>query len=139
MGVGQGVTIEAMSGVVSTDVGTRFLEALGRRDYDTLGSCFAPAATLCAIVPPGLREDDGREAIVTRFRLWTESIDDYEVLAADATPCADVLRLRWEVGGLDPNFEGEGRSSFEQTAYAEIEGDVISAMRLACSSRRPSP
>jgi hypothetical protein len=128
-----------MSGVVSTDVGARFLDALGRRDYETLGSCFAPEATLRAIVPPGPREDDGRDAIVRRFRLWTEEIDDYEVLSADAALCADVLRLRWELGGLDPNFEGDRRSIFEQTAYAEFADGLIAAMRLACSGRRPAP
>ena len=52
-----------------TDVGTRFLEALSSRDYDALGACFAADGTLRGIVPPGLREADGREAIVARFRL----------------------------------------------------------------------
>ena len=86
-----------------------------------------------------MREDDGREAIVRRFRRWTEEIDDYEVLAADATPFADLLRLRWEVGGLEPNFDGGGRSIFEQTAYAELDDGVIAAMRLACTGHRPAP
>ena len=128
-----------MTEVTSTDVGTRFLDALGRRDYDALGRCFAAEATLRSILPPGLREDDGRDAIVRRFRLWTEEIEDYEVLAADAAPCADLLRLQWELGGLDPNFDGEGRSIFDQTAYAEVEGGLIGVMRLACSGRRPAP
>ena len=136
---GSRVTIRRMSGVVSTDVGARFLDALGRRDYDALGRCFTHEATLRSIVPPGLREDDGREAIVRRFRRWTEEIDDYEVLAADATPCADLLRLCWEVGGFNPNFDGDGRSIFEQTAYAELDDGVIAAMRLACSGLRPAP
>ena len=127
-----------MIDVASTDVGTRFLEALGRRDYDTLGRCFAPEATLRAIVPPGLREDDGRDAIVARFRLWTQDIDDFEVLDAAATPCADLLRLRWALSGFDPSYDGDGRSTFEQTAYAELDEGLIAAMRLACSGRRPA-
>ena len=127
-----------MAVTVSTDVGDRFLAALERRDYDALGSCFCSRATMRAIVPPGFREDDGREAIVRRFRLWTEKIEEYEVLAADASPCADVLRLRWEIGGLNPNCDGEGRSSFEQSAYVELDGDAIAVMRLACSGPRPA-
>ena len=111
-----------MSGVASTDVGAPVpRRALGAATTRPSARCFAPEATLRAIVPPGPREDDGRDAIVRRFRLWTEEIDEYEVLAADAAPCADVLRLRWELGGLDPNFEGDGRSIFEQTAYAELD------------------
>ena len=127
-----------MSGVVSIDIGTRFLEALERRDYEALGSCFAPEATLRAIVPPGLREADGREAIVARFRRWTEEVDDYEVLDAAASPYADLLRIRWVVSGLDRSSAGEARSTFEQTAYAELDDGVIAAMRLACSGWRPA-
>ena len=109
--------------VIATDVGTRFLEALRRRDYDALGSGFAPAATLWSIVPPGLREDDGPDAIVARFRRWTEEIDEYEVLEAEATPCADVLRLRWAIRGVDPgaSVPDPRPSMFEQTAYERLQ------------------
>jgi len=118
-----------MSGVVSIDVGTRFLEALERRDYDALGECFSPGATLRAIVPPGPREDDGRDAIVARFRRWTEDIDDFEVLEASAAPCADVLRLQWAVSGVESGRGG--RTTYEQTAYAELDDGLITVMRLA--------
>jgi ketosteroid isomerase-like protein len=128
-----------MSGVVSTDVGTRFLEALERRDYDALGACLAPDATLRSILPPGLREDDGRDAIVRRFRAWTQDIDEYEFVAAAVEPCSDVLRLSWALEGLDPHYDGDGRSMFEQTAYAEVDDGLIAAMRLACTGRRPAP
>lgn len=127
-----------MSGVVSTDVGARFLEALERRDYEALGCCFSSEATLRSIVPPGLREDDGRDAIAARFRLWTEGIDGFEVLQAASEPYADMLRLCWAVTGFDPNFHGGARATFEQTAYAELDDGLITAMRLACSGRRPA-
>ncbi len=123
---------------VSTGVGERFLEALGRRDYDGIAACFARDATLRAIVPPGLREDDGPEAIVQRFRIWTEAIDDFELVGSEAAPFADLLRLRWAVRGLDPSQAGEGPTTFEQTAYAEVADGVITKMRLACSGDRPA-
>jgi SnoaL-like domain len=128
-----------MTGVVSIDIGTRLLDALERRDYEALGSCFAPGATLRSIVPPGLREDNGRKAIVARFRRWTDDIDEYELLDAETTPYADLLRIRWAVSGLVSSHDGERRSTFEQTAYAEVDGGVIAAMRLACSGHRPAP
>jgi hypothetical protein len=127
-------TVEA----VSTGVGERFLEALGRRDYDGIAACFARHATLRAIVPPGLREDEGPEAIVQRFRIWTEEIDNFELVGAEATPFADLLRLRWSVRGLDPSAAGERPTTFEQTAYAEVADGVITKMRLACSGDRPA-
>jgi len=120
--------------VTSTDVGTRFLEALSSRDYEALGACFATDGTLRGIVPPGLREADGRDAIVDRFRLWTDDIEEYEIADSEATPFADLLRLRWAVKGVDPEI---GLNAYEQTAYAEIAGGEIVQMRLACSGHRP--
>lgn len=120
----------------ATQIGERFLEALRRRDYDALGACFSSEATLRAVVPPGWREDDGSEAIVQRFRRWTEEIDGYEVVDSDAAEFADVLRLRWAVRGLDPSVAEPGPSTFEQTAYAEIADGAITKMRLACSGDR---
>ena len=118
----------------ATDVGTRFLEALSSRDYDALGACFAAEGTLRGVVPPGLREADGREAIVERFRLWTDDIEEYEIADSEATPFADLLRLRWAVQGVDPEL---GLNAYEQTAYAEIADGEIVQMRLACSGHRP--
>jgi len=115
-------------------LGTRFLDALGARDYVALAACFAADATLRGIVPPGLREADGREAITARFRLWTEDIADYEIVESDATPFADLLRLRWAVQGVDPEL---GLNAYEQTAYAEVADGKIVRMRLACSGHRP--
>ena len=117
-----------------TRVGTRFLEALTSRDYDALGACFAADAALRGVVPPGVREAEGREAIVDRFRIWTEDISDYELAECDAALFADLLRLRWAVRGVDPEI---GLNVYEQTAYAEVEGSEIVRMRLACSGHLP--
>jgi len=119
---------------LATDLGKRFLAALSRRDYGALGECFAADGTLRGIVPPGLREADGREAITVRFRLWTEDIADYEIVESDAAPFADLLRLRWAVQGVDPEL---GLNAYEQTAYAEVADGKIVRMRLACSGHRP--
>lgn len=116
------------------DVGTRFLHALACRAYETLGECFAADGTLRGVVPPGLREADGRDAIVERFRIWTEDIEEYELAESEAAPFADMLRLRWVVRGIDPAI---GPNAYEQTAYAEIANGEIGHMRLACSGDRP--
>ena len=118
----------------AADVGTRFLEALSSRDYDALGACFAADGALRGVVPPGLREADGRDAIVERFRLWTDDIEEYEVVDSEAAPFADLLRLRWAVQGVDPEL---GLNAYEQTAYSEVTDGEIVRMRLACSGHRP--
>ena len=119
---------------VDIEVGARFLNALTSRDYDSLGACFAVDAALRGVVPPGVREAEGREAIVERFRIWTEDVADYELADSEARPFADLLRLRWTVRGIDPEI---GLNAYEQTAYAEVEGTEIVRMRLACSGHRP--
>ncbi len=119
---------------LGAEIGTCFLEALTSRDYSALAACFAADATLRAIVPSGTREDDGRETIAARFRMWTEDVEDYEVGETESTPFADLLRLRWSVKGVDPEL---GLNAYEQTAYAEVADGAIVRMRLACSGHRP--
>ena len=103
-------------------VGERFLEALGRRDYIDIASCFAHDATMRA------------DAIAARFRLWTEEIEDYELVERSVDGFADLLRIRYAARGVDPEL---GLCMFEQTAYAEVEGGRITKLRLACSGDRP--
>jgi len=115
-------------------IGTQLLEALRRRDYVDIASCFADSAQLRAVVPPGVREDDGPDAIAARFRLWTEELTDFEVVDGSVDPFADLLRIRYAVRGVDPEL---GLCSFEQTAYAEITDGCITKLRVACSGHRP--
>ncbi len=120
-----------------TATAERFLDALARRDYEELRNCFAAEATLRAVVPPGLREDDGIDAIVARFQRWTGQIDDYRVAESEAVTFADLIRMRWVVEGTDPDLDG-APSTYEQTAYAEIdENGLITRLRIACSGDRP--
>ena len=119
------------------EIGARLLDALEARDYDALAACFAPDATLRAIVPPGLREADGPEAIVERFRIWTEDVADFALDAREVTLFADLVRLRWVVYGIDP--DGDAMPTvFEQTAYAETVDGRITQLRIACSGNRPT-
>jgi ketosteroid isomerase-like protein len=120
-----------------TAVGEQLLDALARRDYEAVGACFADDAALRAVVPPGVREADGTDAIVERFRIWTATLDGYELAESDAAMFGDLLRLRWVVRGNDPSEPERGPSTFEQTAYAEVRDGRITRMRLACSGHRP--
>ena len=119
------------------DVAGRFLARLSERDYEGLASCFAPDSTLRAIVPPGVREADGPDAIVERFRIWTGDIEDFALVDSEAATFADLLRLRWAVRGRDPGADGPDPTTFEQTAYIEVEDGLIARMRLTCSGERP--
>jgi hypothetical protein len=111
----------------------RFRTALHARDFDGIAACFHADALLVAVVPPGVREDAGPEQIAARYRRW---LDDGAgtVPESEATPFADLTRIRYVV-----ESDGATPTAFEQTAYAEIEGDRFVRMRIACSGRRPVP
>jgi peptidoglycan/xylan/chitin deacetylase (PgdA/CDA1 family) len=123
-----------MTAVQARDVASGFLEALSRRDYDGLASRFKEDGRMRGLVPPGLREAEGREAIAERFRIWNDDAEDWELLEADSENMADVVRIRWRVASTDPEL---GRTVYEQTAYAEIDEGGIAWMNLVCSGERP--
>jgi len=122
-----------VSTTLGTDVGTRFLDALSRRDFDALAATFAEDGRLRGLVPSALREAEGREAIAERFRIWNADLEDFEVLDSEIAGMEDVLRLRWLVRGMDAD---DGLSVYEQTAYASIGSEGIAWMNLVCSGGR---
>jgi hypothetical protein len=119
----------------ATAVAHRFLDALGRRDFVELATCFHAGARLRALVPSRVREEEGSAAIADRYRAWVGSLEDYELVDAGAEEIADVVRLRYAVRGVDP--EDGYPTIFEQTAYAEVADGAFSEMRLVCSGYRP--
>jgi len=116
------------------DVANSFLEAFSQRDYDRIAATFTEDGRLRGLVPPGLREADGREAIAERFRIWNEA-EDWELLESETEDLADIVNLRWRVASTDPEL---GRTVYEQTAYAEIHDGGIAWMNLVCSGERPN-
>ena len=119
---------------MSAPVVDRFFDAIGTRDFDAIAGCFADDAVLRAVVPSGVREDVGGGAIADRYRRWLGEDGEFAVVVAEATPFRGVTRIRYAVEQVDPDT---GPTTFEQTAYAEIEADRFAAVRLACSGDRP--
>lgn len=115
------------------DVASGFLDAFSQRDYDGIAATFAEDGRLRGLVPPGLREADGREAIAERFRIWNDDVEDWELLESEIEDLADIVKLRWRVASTDPEL---GRTVYEQTAYAEIDEGGIAWMNLVCSGDR---
>jgi ketosteroid isomerase-like protein len=116
----------------TSDIATRFLEALSRRDFDGLAATFAPDGKLRGLVPSALREAEGRDAVAERFGIWNDA-EEWELLDSEVEDFADVVKLRWHVASTDPE---QGRLVYEQTAYAGIEEGGIVWMNLVCSGER---
>ena len=121
-----------MSTAQASDVASRFLEALARHDFDSVGESFTQDGRLRGLVPTALRELEGRSAIAERFEMWT---GDGEIVESGYEDVADVVKLRWRV--VETGEDGSP-VVFEQTAYAQIDGDGIAWMNLVCSGQRPA-
>lgn len=117
-------------------VANRFLEAVGRRDYAALASCFAPDARLRGLVPARVREEEGPQAIADRYRIWLGDADEYEVPASSADELLGLVRLRYLVRTIDP--ETGAPTEFEQTGYAQIVHGRIAVLNLVCTGNRPA-
>jgi hypothetical protein len=117
------------------EVGRRFLEALSVMDFDRIGSLFADDAKLQALVPDGLREEQGPEGIVSRFSLWWSDLGDPGLVSLEPEPFHDLVRIRYTVTGVDPE---DGPVEVEQRAYLAVAEGRITAMNLVCSGFRPT-
>jgi hypothetical protein len=111
-----------------------FLDALARRDLDGLAASLAPDARMRALVPPGFRDFDGREAVAGKFRDWFGADQEFEMLEAAATTVGPRLQLRWRVRLTPPG--GAAAVLVEQTAFIEA-GSRVQAIDLLCSGFVP--
>ena len=116
-------------------VGRRFLDALAVMDFDRIRSLFADDAKLQALVPDGLREEQGPAGIVSRFSLWWSDLGAPGLLASEPEPFHDLVRIRYTVTGVDPE---DGPVEVEQQAYLAVADGKITAMNLVCSGFRPT-
>ena len=124
-----------MATVASTAVAERFLQALGRRDFEGISSCFAPNGSLRALVPTAVREDEGSAAVAERFRYWIGELTDFAISDTAVEEFVDRLHVRYRMSGIDAE---DGPVVCEQHAYLTLGDDAIAAMNLVCSGWRPA-
>ena len=116
------------------DVLEDLLAAIRARDLERIGACFASAAMLRALTPHELREENGPEEIVARYRAWLGSLESFAVTDGDVAQIADRVRLRYRFRGRDP---AKGWQENEHTAYATVADGRIVALNLSCAGFRP--
>src|ERR1700735_5544024 len=74
-----------------------FLEGLIAQDFGLLGGALAADARLRALVPSGLKEWAGAEAITDRFARWFGDTEDFELIEATVGEVGGRLHLQWRV------------------------------------------
>ncbi len=110
-----------------------FIESLAVQDFDRLGGAVAADACLRALLPAGLREWTGAEAIARRFARWFGDTQDFDLIEAAADEVGGRLHLHWRLR-LRAERLGSGWFTIEQQAYADADADGrIIRLDLLCT------
>ena len=114
-----------------------FLEGLAAQNFAQLGGALAADGRLRALLPPGLREWTGAEAIADQFACWFGDTQDFELVEATVGEVGGRLHLHWRLR-LQAERLGTGWFTVEQQAYADTdEGGRIAQLDLLCTGYRP--
>jgi hypothetical protein len=116
-------------------VAERFVDALGRGDWDAVEALLAPDVQLRALVLSRLREDDGLQEVVDRFRFWWAAIDGLRLLESGIEPMANQLRVHYRLAGTDPD---DGPIVVEQQCYLTVVDGSIAKINSVCSGFQPA-
>ena len=90
-------------------VSQRFLELLAARAFDSLPQTLASDATARFLLPHGLEEYAGGDAIIGRIRSWFESASAFELTSSSEEPVA--ASIAWLNGARSTTDAGTGGGS----------------------------
>jgi len=106
-----------------------FVKLLAARDFDRLAGTLAEDAQGRLLLPYGLEEPTGRDAIVAHFKRWFGSASRFELTSSDKEVVGPRHRITWRF-----NVEREGRREvIEQLVYIELGPQGIRKIDLLCS------
>ena len=124
--------------VVDAGVGSAraLVDAVCDRRSEGILSVLAPDARMRALLPGGLREWSGAEAIAERFDHWFGDAD-LEVVERDVRGVGRRVRVRW-VLRVRAERLGQGWRLVEQVAYVDGDADGrIAGVDLLCTGYLP--
>jgi len=115
--------------------GRRFAQALGRKDFDSIGAQLDPAIDFRALTPGRQWEaSDAAGVIDGVLRHWFGDTDTLEaILWVETDSLADRQRVAYRFRGRNP----DGPFVVEQQAYYTERHGRIDWMRVLCSGFRP--
>ncbi len=106
-----------------------FVTLLAARNFDRLAATLADDAQGRLLLPYGLEEPNGRDAIVGHFKRWFGSASRFELASSSEETVGPRHRVTWRF-----NVEREGRREvIEQLVYVEVGPQGIRKIDLLCS------
>ena len=113
----------------------KFLELLAARDFERLVASLASDAHARFLLPHGLEEYDGRDAIVARIRSLFGSASLFDLAASTEDQVGMRRRISWRF-----NVVRDGsRQVIEQLVYLDLGTEGIERIDLLCSGFLAEP
>jgi hypothetical protein len=119
-----------------SSVGNLLLEALAARDFTRMSDCFEPAATMRALLPPGLVECVGATQIVENIRGWFGQAEEFEVLDRTIGEVGGRLHVSWRLRLHPTPWGDDAWHVIEQHTFLHA-GEHIDSIDLMCSGFQP--
>ena len=113
----------------------KFLELLAARDFDRLAASLASDAHARFLLPHGLEEYDGRDAIVARIRSWFGSATVFDLTSSTEDEVGERLRISWRFSVVRDG----SRQVIEQLVYLDPGPQGIDRIDLLCSGFQAEP
>ena len=113
-------------------IGAVFAAAVARRDGGQLATAFTDSIRLRALLPGGLVESHGRDAVVALFAGWFADFDTVELVGPSDEPVADRLLVHYRL----TLGQGPRRWACTQTLIGKTVGDQLATVDLLCSGFR---
>jgi TusA-related sulfurtransferase len=107
----------------------KFRELLAARDFDRLAASLASDAHARFLLPHGLEEYDGRDAIVARIRSWFGSATVFDLTSSTEDQVGVRHRISWRFSVVRDG----SRQVIEQLVYLDLGPQGIERIDLLCS------
>jgi len=107
----------------------RFRELLAARDFDRLAATLAGDAHARFLLPHGLEEYDGRDAIVGRIRSWFGSATVFDLTSSTEDEVGTRDRISWRFSVVRDG----SRQVIEQLVYMDVGPEGVDRIDLLCS------
>lgn len=114
---------------------TRFLEALGRRDFDQLEASLAPDVWFRALLPKAQRESNAAHEVAATFRSWFGDQTASELIHSEHYTVAGRVFLSYRLQLLSTS--SPGWHVVEQAGFCRIREDRISRLDVVCTGLHP--
>ena len=121
---------------MDTSTSQSVVELLAARDFDHLTAIFASDAHARFLLPHGLEEYTGGEAIVGRIKSWFGSASVFDLTSSSEEPVGRRQRLNWRFSVVR---DGRSHEVIEQLVYVDLGPHGIERIDLLCSGFQIEP